>query len=119
MPKIVAITVEKKGGLDVPLDGRFGRAPFFLIVDFNSKEIVGEIKNLSSEAAHGAGTGSAAVMAQNSVDSVISGRYGPKAYQALEQLGIQMWVAPEGISASTALEKLACGDLKQMEVKVY
>ena len=119
MSKRIVITMEQSGGFDERMDPRFGRAPFFLLVDFQKREIVEILKNEAADDAHGAGTGAAALMSEKSVDAVISCRFGPKAHQALTRLGIEMWTAPEGITASEALDKMLSHDLQPMEMKVY
>ncbi len=119
MGKLVAITLERAGDLDTPIDPRFGRAGVFLIVDAETREIVSTIENESVEAAHGAGTGAAATMSGANVDAVIAGRFGPKAYEALSRLGIQMWNAPQGLTAGQALDKMVAGQLTQMQIVKY
>jgi predicted Fe-Mo cluster-binding NifX family protein len=93
------------------LDPRFGRAPVFLIVGPDGREIVAELDNESADLAQGAGTGAAATMSSHGVGTVISGRFGPKAEQALRQLGIEMRAAPADLSAEQALEMLDAGTL--------
>ena len=119
MTRKIVVTVTSPGGLNASLDPRFGRAGAFLIVDEESREIVSELPNDAANAARGAGTGAASIMSRNQVAVVISGAFGPKAYQALEALGIEMWIAPPGISASQALDDLAKGGLTRMEMKRY
>ena len=119
MGKLVALTLEHAGDLDTPLDPRFGRAEVFIIVDAETREIVSTIDNKSVEAAHGAGTGAAATMSDNNVDAVIAGRFGPKAYEALNRLEIQMWNAPQGLTAGEALDKMIAGELTQMQIVKY
>jgi predicted Fe-Mo cluster-binding NifX family protein len=114
MSKKVAITVQSKNGLQSIMDPRFGRAKAYLIVDLDSGEIVSELANVNIEAAHGAGTGAAAVMNTQQVDAVISGRFGPKAFQSLEALQIEMWSAPEGLSAEEALIQYKAGTLQRI-----
>ena len=112
MSKRVAMSVESKNGLQSLLDPRFGRAPAFLIVDPDDRQIIAELDNDSADVAHGAGTGSAARMSAHDVEIVISGRFGPKADQALAQLGIEMKIAPDGLTADQALDMLAAGTLQ-------
>jgi predicted Fe-Mo cluster-binding NifX family protein len=112
MSQRVAITLQSRNGLQSPLDPRFGRAPVFLIVDLESRDIIAELDNESADLAHGAGTGAAALMSAHDVASVISGRFGPKAEQALSQLGIEMRIAPAGLTAEQALDMLAGGTLQ-------
>ena len=117
--RTVAVTVKQSLGIDAELVPPFGRPPFFRIMDIESGEVLCELANDAANAAHGAGTGAAAIMSQNSVEAVISGRIGPKASEALEALGIEMWTAPEGIKASEALDRLASGGLEKMEITRY
>ena len=120
MSKRIAISMDHQGGLDGPMDARFGRAPYFLIVELENKEIVEVLKNTAAEGASGAGTGAAVLISEKNVDAVVSCRYGPKAQEALVRLGVEMWVAPEGIHASEALDRMASGDLERVEMmKVY
>ncbi len=114
MSKRVAITVQSKNGLKSLMDPRFGRAKVFLIVDAVSGDVITELDNANVAAAHGAGTGAAAVMNGNQVDVVISGRFGPKAFQSLETLQIEMWSAPDGISAEEALLQYRAGTLQRI-----
>ena len=119
MGKIV-ITVGGSGqGLSAPMDSRFGRAPRFLVIDGDSGEILGTIGNPAADAAHGAGTGAASLMRQEEIKAVISGRFGPKAFDALNALGIQAWIAPPGLTAGGALEAFRKGRLERMEMKIY
>ena len=71
------------------------------------------VPNGESSAAHGAGTGAAGRMSIYAVDAVISGRFGPKAQAALAAMGIEMWTAPNGMSAQEALAAFQAGELKR------
>jgi predicted Fe-Mo cluster-binding NifX family protein len=107
----IAITVQSTNGLASLLDPRFGRASGFVIVNRKTRAIVREVENRFVEFAHGAGTGAASLMQEQEVGAVISGRFGPKAEQALAALDIEMWSAPEGITAGEVLDLLASGEL--------
>jgi predicted Fe-Mo cluster-binding NifX family protein len=111
MSKLVAVSVEGINGLESIMDPRFGRAFAYLVVDVDTNTVVADLENKMRDAAHGAGTGAAAMMAGNNVKAVISGRFGPKAFQALSSLGIEMWTAPERITAKEAIAKFVSGDL--------
>jgi len=109
----IAITIRSSGdGLSSSMDDRFGRAEAFLVVDGENGEAIETIDNASVDAAHGAGTGAASMLRSAGVGAVISGRFGPKACDALRALGIDAWVAPPGISASEALRLLQGGALE-------
>ena len=114
MSRKVAITVQSKNGLKSLMDPRFGRAKVFLIVDVVTGEVFAEFDNANTDAAHGAGTGSAAGLHANGVDLVISGRYGPRAFLSLEALEIEMWAAPDGITAEEALVRFRSGNMQQI-----
>ena len=72
------------------------------------------IDNASVNAPHGAGTGAAQMLKSAGVGTVISGRFGPKALDALRALGIEAWVAPAGITAREAVHLLTDGGLERM-----
>jgi predicted Fe-Mo cluster-binding NifX family protein len=119
MNKIV-ITIQGLGeGLSAPMDQRFGRAERFLVVDADCAGVLQTVVNPSIDAAHGAGTGAAALMREIGAAAVISGRFGPKAFDALDALGLQVWIAPPGLTALQALEQYRSGTLERMELKVY
>jgi predicted Fe-Mo cluster-binding NifX family protein len=74
-----------------PIDPRFGRAPWFIVIESETGEIVSTIDNrAAAEAAHGAGINAAAMMAESGVNAVVTGRVGPKAQAVLEQAGIKI-----------------------------
>ena len=112
----IAISVTRDGeGMHAVMDGRFGRAEAFLVVERESGEVVETIDNASVGASHGAGTSAANMMKLAGVEAVISGRFGPKAFDALRALGIETWVAPSGITAGEALRMLDDAGLEQMQ----
>ncbi|MDJ0764013.1 MAG: NifB/NifX family molybdenum-iron cluster-binding protein [Myxococcota bacterium] len=119
MSKRVALSIKSMDGLDSLLDPRFGRAYAFLILDLETREVFAQFFNSAASAALGAGTAAAVAMQSNDVDAVISGRFGPKAVQALMANDIEMWTAPVDITAREAVERFATGSLEQMAVKVY
>ncbi len=115
----IAITARGAEGLAAPLDPVFGRAAVFLIVDRESKEVVSTVVNPFKESDQGAGTGAAALMHEAGAGAVISGQFGPKAFQAMSRFDIEMWNAPEGITALEALNRFERGELRRMEIKRY
>jgi predicted Fe-Mo cluster-binding NifX family protein len=82
-------------GLDAPYNPRFGRAAQFCIIDDESDGLE-IIQNPAINAAGGAGVQAAQLIAQTGVDVVISGAFGPNAFDTLEAAGIQMYLAPAG-----------------------
>ena len=111
----IAISVTRGGeGMNALMDGRFGRAEAFLVLERETGEVVEMIGNESVGSSHGAGIAAANTMKSVGVEAVISGRFGPKAFDALQALGIETWVAPSGISAGKALRMLDDGNLEKM-----
>ena len=119
MGKVAISVLRDREDLHVVMDDRFGRADAFLVVDGETGEVVGTILNASVKAAHGAGTVASNMMKYAGVDAVISGRFGPKAFDALQALGIKTWIAPPGITAGEALRMLKEGGLERMELQVH
>ncbi len=119
MTQRVAISVKSMDGLNSPIDPRFGRAYAFLIVELETGKISAEFFNSTASAAQGAGTAADVAMKINKVCAVISGTFGPKAFQSLQIYNISMWTAPEGISAKEAIDRFVAGGLEEMEMKVY
>lgn len=79
------------------IDTRFGRAPWYCLVDLESKQKE-FIKNSAISAAHGAGVQAGQLMIDNDVNAVISGKFGPNAAEVLRAAQIQMYLLPTGNS---------------------
>jgi predicted Fe-Mo cluster-binding NifX family protein len=108
----IAISIVRNGeGLNELMDERFGRAEAFLVVDAATGEAVETIDNALVGVPHGAGTGTANMLKSAGVRTVISGRFGPKASDALHAHGIEAWIAPPRITAGEALHLLESGGL--------
>lgn len=119
MSKPIAITMTGSGGLDLPMDPRFGRAPVFLFVTGEGEENLRSLSNEAVVAAHGAGTAAAARVAEEGAGVVISGRFGPKAAEALHALGVEMWLAPNGLSGREALQRYREGELERWQMREF
>jgi predicted Fe-Mo cluster-binding NifX family protein len=86
------------------VDQRFGRSPYFLIVDINGTE-VSAFKAIINEGAvqgHGAGIKAAEQIGGLNVDIVITGQLGPNATKVLNELGIKAYSASGTIAESLA-----------------
>ena len=119
MSRIAVSILETGEGLDAPMDGRFGRAERFLIIDPDADEVIQTVANPARDMSHGAGPAAASLMKELAVESVISSRYGPKASDTLSALGIQSWSAPLGLTAGEALAMLRAGRLDRNELRVF
>ncbi len=111
MSKRVAISVKSMNGLESMIDPRFGRAFAYVVIDVDTNTVVAELENPTRHFAHGAGTEAVAMLASNNVNAVISGRFGPKAFQALSRRDIEMWTAPEGTTTGEAITGYVFGNL--------
>lgn len=80
-------------GLDSQLSPVFGRCPYFIFVEIDSKKIKNEnsVGNPSMAQVGGAGIATAQLVANEKVDAVISGAVGPRAFALLQQLGIKIF----------------------------
>jgi predicted Fe-Mo cluster-binding NifX family protein len=116
---IIAIAAESGSDLNAKLDPRFGRAAYFLIVDTEKGTLLEAVNNSNVEAAHGAGTGSAALMGEKKAEAVIAGLFGPKAFDTLKALGINAYIGAKGSTAAEALQAYNQGKLEKFEYKVY
>jgi predicted Fe-Mo cluster-binding NifX family protein len=92
------------------VDLRFGRAKFILVVDTdtNVSEAFDNAQNLN--AAQGAGIQTAETVARLGAEAVITGNVGPKAFRALNAVGIKIYLSNEGTVAD-AIRKFQAGEL--------
>jgi len=106
----VKIAVTAKGNtLEDQVDPRFGRCPYFLVVDTETMDFKA-IENANSALGGGAGIQSGQLMAEHDVEFVLTGNCGPNAFQTLEAAGIQVIVGVSGTSRR-AVEQFRSGAL--------
>jgi predicted Fe-Mo cluster-binding NifX family protein len=82
--------------LNSKIDQRFGRCKNFLFVDIDTLETEA-VPNPAAIAGGGAGTKAAQLVADKSVEAVLTGNVGPNAYTALEAAGIKIYAGVHGI----------------------
>ena len=97
--------------LDAQLDPRFGRCPYFVIVDLESMQFEA-IPNDASGAMGGAGIQAAQTIAGKGVTVLITGNVGPNAFQALSAAGIKIVTGAFG-TVREAIEKYKKGELNE------
>ena len=97
--------------LDANVDSRFGRCPYFVIIDSETMEF-SAITNDSTNAAHGAGIQAAQTVANMGAKVVITGNVGPNAFNVLSATGIKIVTGASG-SVKEAVEKYKSGQLKE------
>lgn len=99
--------------LDALVDPRFGRCPYFLIVESETGGFEA-IENTAGQAFRGAGISAAQMIANKNVKAVIAGNFGPNAFNVLSSSGIKIFGGVSGISAKEALAQYKEGKLKEL-----
>jgi predicted Fe-Mo cluster-binding NifX family protein len=94
---------------EADFDTRFGRAAAFVIVDTTSGEQLA-VANPAARAGSGAGIRAAEFLVRQGVDAVISGAFGPKAYNVLHTAGLRLYQAKSG-TAKELVDRLLNGEL--------
>ena len=95
--------------LDDPVDPRFGRCQYFIIVDTDSMKFEA-IPNINMKAPSGAGIGAAQLVTERGVKGVVTGAAGPNAMAVLSQAGIRIYIGAQG-SVRQAIKALERGEL--------
>jgi len=111
MKLIISITGNK---LESAFDPRFGRAAAFCLVDSETGEWTAH-ENPALSASGGAGVQAAQYIAKLGAQAVVSGAYGPKAFDTLSPVGIEMYLAPTGetLTAADVLALFKAGKLSK------
>ena len=104
----LAVTAKGKT-LEDQVDARFGRCPYFVLVDSESLEFEA-IENPNSTLGGGAGIQSAQVMSENDVQAVLTGNCGPNAYRTLAAAEIEVFAGASG-TVREAVEQYKSGQL--------
>ncbi len=95
-----------------PIDPRFGRCAYFVIVEVDEDEAIA-VPNPGAALAQGAGIQAAQLLASHGVNVVISGNFGPNAFQALQAAGIDAYVGASG-SVRDAVTQFSAGKLQHL-----
>jgi predicted Fe-Mo cluster-binding NifX family protein len=105
----IAVSATEKD-LDAPIDSRFGRCAYFLIIDTESMQFEA-FDNENIALPGGAGIQSAQFLSSKGVDVLITGNIGPNAVRTLAAAGIKMVFGQSGTIKQTILDYKA-GRLK-------
>ena len=111
----IAISSIGQDNLSSELSPMFGRCPFFIIADIENNEIKNSkrIENNAVMQAGGAGPMAAQTVANEKVDAVISSSVGPRAFDVLNQLNIEVYKA-QGKTVKEALDLFIQGKLSKI-----
>lgn len=97
--------------IDQSFSPRFGRAEYFIQVDSDTQEWEA-FPNPAADARGGAGPQAVQFINGKNPEVVISGRFGPSAFTALEAAGIKAYLASSG-TVSEVLQQFIDGHLEQ------
>jgi len=95
--------------LDSPIDPRFGRCPYLVIVDSENMQFEA-VPNMASDATGGAGIQAAQTIASKGAKVLITGDVGPNAFQALSAASIKIVTGASG-TIREVVEKYKRGEL--------
>ena len=105
----LAIT-SQGAGLDGPVDPRFGRAKYFVLVDTETGESSAHDNAQNLNAPQGAGIQAAQTVARLGVEAVLTGHVGPKAFTTLSAAKIAIYTGISG-TVKDAVEQFKQGKL--------
>jgi predicted Fe-Mo cluster-binding NifX family protein len=100
--------------LEAKVDARFGRCPYFLIVNTKTNKFE-VLENTAGQAFQGAGISAAQMIVNKKVKAVLAGNFGPKAVYVLNNSGIKIF-SVSSVSVKEALAGYKKGDLKEVDV---
>lgn len=95
--------------LDDALDPRFGRAAGFIVVTPHTLEFEYVDNGVSQTMAQGAGIQAAEVVSGAGAQAVLTGYVGPKAFTALQAVGIKVGQNLENMTVRQAIDTFNCG----------
>lgn len=99
---------------EASVDERFGRCPYFIIVDTDEMEFE-SMENEHTSKAHGVGPQVVQMLSEMNVEAVITGNVGPNAHRTLSSANIEVYKANGKVS--DAVQKLKDGKLENLEGK--
>ncbi len=96
---------------------RFGRAPFFIEFDTENKAWQG-LENDAVSASGGAGVAASQFLIDRQASVVISGKFGPNAYNSLSSAGIKLFTFKvDDCSVEEVLNQYNNGELHEVPFK--
>lgn len=99
--------------LVAPLNGRFGRAPKFLVYDLDTDTFAVVDNQQSLDAAQGAGIQAAENVVHSGARGVVTGHCGPKAFRVLSAAGVAVFTT-DAPTVASALARYRAGALVEL-----
>jgi len=99
--------------IESEVDPRFGRGAYLLVVDSDTMEWQAH-PNPGVSASGGAGIQAAQFVTERKADAVISGDFGPHAFEALKAANMPMYVYGAARTARETIERFKAGQLQQV-----
>ncbi|MDZ7616969.1 MAG: NifB/NifX family molybdenum-iron cluster-binding protein, partial [Patescibacteria group bacterium] len=106
----IVITAEGPN-LESPVDPRFGRATYFLLVDGETGDFTAHDNTQNLNAAQGAGIQAAQSVVQLGAEAVLTGNVGPKAFATLQAGQVAIYTGATG-TAREALDQWRANKLQ-------
>ena len=100
-------------GIEAPIDPRFGRSAYLLLVDTESLQWEAH-PNPGAGASGGAGTLAAQFVVNNHASSVVSGDFGPNATNVFQAAGVAMYLFGANVSVRETIERFKAGELERV-----
>lgn len=97
--------------VDSPVDPRFGRARYFILVDSDTGDAVVHDNAQNLDAPQGAGIQAAQAAVRLGAEAVLTGHVGPKAFATLQAAGVAVYGGAVG-SVAQAIEMFRRGGLR-------
>lgn len=104
----------KGTGWDDQMDARFGRAPYILILDTVTNDLLAVDNMANADAGHGAGPQTAQILFDNQVEALLTGNGpGGNAAVVLEKANIKVFTGAGEMNVGQAYEAFKNGQLKE------
>jgi predicted Fe-Mo cluster-binding NifX family protein len=100
--------------MDSPVDPRFGRARYFILVDTDTGEQSAIDNQVNLNAAQGAGIQAGRRVVELQAEAVLTGHVGPKAFSVLAASGVSIYTGATG-TVGEAVEQFKTGQLQRAE----
>jgi predicted Fe-Mo cluster-binding NifX family protein len=97
--------------LDSPVDPRFGRAKYFVVVDTDTMAISAHDNAQNLNAPQGAGIQAGQAVSRLGVEAILTGHVGPKAFATLAAAHVTVYTGVSG-TVKDAVEQFKQGQLE-------